>query len=89
LADRAQNEVVNIGSGIEYSIRWYAGEICKMAGYDPEKIIYDTSRYVGVRSKRLSISMLETLLPDFTATPIEDALQATVECYQQEAEVCR
>jgi GDP-L-fucose synthase len=78
LSVRASKEVVNIGSGVEYSIRSYAEQICKLVHYDPAKIQYDTSRYVGVRSKQLSIHKLRSLLPDFQPMTIEQALQATV-----------
>jgi GDP-L-fucose synthase len=83
-----RNEAVNIGSGVEHSIRWYAGRICELVGYDPETIVYDTSRYVGVRSKQLSIRKLMDLLPGFTTTPIEQVLTQTVgQIYERESEV--
>lgn len=78
LAGCISNEVVNIGSGVEYSIRWYAEQICKLVEYDTRKIVYDTSRYVGVRSKQLSIRKLTSLLPDFKHTPIERTMADTV-----------
>ena len=83
LADRFHNEVVNIGSSAEYSIRWYAEKICRLVDYDPAKIEYDTSRYTGVRSKQLCIRKLKTLLPEFEMTPIDDALEMTVEWFQE------
>ena len=76
------NDIVNIGSGVEHSIRWYAEKICRIVDYDPAKIIYDTSRYTGVRSKRLSIRKLQRLLPNFTTTPIESALESTVRWFR-------
>jgi len=82
LTDRARNLVVNIGSGEEQSIRWYAQQIGAMVGYDPAQIAYDTSRYTGVRSKQLSIRKLKTLLPEFEMTPLDAALAATVKWFQ-------
>jgi GDP-L-fucose synthase len=78
LSDCVTNEVVNVGSGVEYSIRWYAEQICKLIDYNPAKILFDTSRYVGVRSKQLSIRKLKSHLPDFQHTPFERALEETV-----------
>ena len=78
LVDCARNEVVNIGSGVDYAIRWYAERICRIVDYDPAKIQYDTTRYVGPRSKQLSIRKLKTLLPDFEPMPTERALESTV-----------
>lgn len=81
LAGYCENDLVNIGSGREFSIRWYAEEISREIGYNPEKIEYDTSRYVGVRSKQLSIAKLRQLKPDFEPTPIDVALKRTVRWY--------
>ena len=78
LATVANNDIVNIGSGVEYSIGWYAEKICALVDYDPAGIMYDTSRYVGVRSKQLSIRKLKSLLPEFELTPIDTALETTV-----------
>ena len=78
LSGIARNEIVNIGSGAEQSIRWYAEKISEITGYDSSKIVYDTARYTGVRSKELSIRKLKSLLPDFDPTPIEAALKTTV-----------
>jgi GDP-L-fucose synthase len=82
LSTAARNDIINIGSGTEYSIRWYAEKICGMVGYDPAKIVYDTSRYTGVRSKQLSIRKLQSLLPKFKPTSIESALETTVRWFQ-------
>jgi GDP-L-fucose synthase len=78
LSVTVHNDIVNIGSGTEHSIRWYAEQICGIVGYDPAKIVYDTTRYTGVRSKLLSVRKLRSLLPEFNATPIQSALDLTV-----------
>jgi GDP-L-fucose synthase len=75
---KTRDEVINVGSGIEHSIRSYADRICRLVDYDPAKILYDSSRYVGVRSKQLSISKLRLLLPGFEPTPLDRGLEATV-----------
>jgi GDP-L-fucose synthase len=78
LADRVDDEIVNIGSGSEHSIREFAALICAETGYDPARIEYDTSRYVGARSKRLEIGKLHRLLPDFAPTPLEKGLPPVI-----------
>ena len=82
LASKTRNEIVNIGSGVEYSIRWYAQRISDLTGYDSSAITYDTSRYVGVRSKQLSIAKLKRLLPGFQTTSIQSALETTIRWFQ-------
>jgi GDP-L-fucose synthase len=83
LVGRANNDIVNVGSGVEHSIRWYAEKICTLLDYDPSKITYDTSRYTGVRSKQLSIEKLRQVLPDFQTTPIDSALETTLRWFQE------
>jgi len=78
LADQAENEIVNIGAGEEHSIREFAALICREAGYDPAQIQYDTSRYVGAKSKCLEIAKLRRLLPDFRPTPLAEGLPPAI-----------
>jgi GDP-L-fucose synthase len=84
LAASVRNDIINIGSGAERSIRWYAQQISTLVDYDHTRILYDTSRYVGVRSKQLSIRKLTTLLPQVEPTPIEEALETTVKEFWNE-----
>lgn len=78
LADRVDNEIVNIGSGSEHTIREFAALICAKTGYDPAAITYDTSRYVGARSKCLEIGKLRRILPDFTPLPLAAGLPPVI-----------
>jgi GDP-L-fucose synthase len=85
LAATVDNEIVNIGSGREYSIRWYASEISRRLDFNPGNIQYDVDKYTGVRSKQLSIEKLSSLLKDFQPTPIETALDQTLRWCKEEA----
>lgn len=81
LAAACDNEIVNVGSGEEHTIRWYAEQVAREIGYDPNAILYDTSRYVGVRSKRLDVTRLMKALPAFQLTPLDRALKDTTRWY--------
>lgn len=82
-APGADNTIVNVGSGEEHSIRTWAERICTLVGYDPSAIEYDTTKYVGVRSKCLSIERLRQLLPTFRQTPMAAALEQAVLDYER------
>lgn len=84
LADRVDNEVVNIGAGEEFSIRHFAQLICDEVGYDFRRIQFDTSRYVGARSKCLSVEKLRRLLPNYRLTPLGEGLAATIQWMARE-----
>ena len=75
---RCDNDLLNIGAGEDHSIREFAASICRHVGYDPEKIGYDTSRYVGAKSKCLDIGRLKELVPDFRPTPLDEGLRRTI-----------
>ena len=71
--------MVNIGCGYERTIREFAGLISQAVGYDPAAIQYDTSRYVGAKSKCLEIGKLKGILPDFSPLPLAEGLPPVVE----------
>lgn len=81
LADRESNEIINIGAGEEHTIRCFAELICGVVGYPAEKIEYDTTRYVGAKSKCLSVGRLRALLPSHRNTPLELGLRRTIEWF--------
>lgn len=78
LSESCDNALINIGTGEEYSIRDFAKTICRLTGYDFGKIRFDTTRYVGARSKCLSIAKLRKLLPDYSPIGLEEGLRETV-----------
>ncbi|MFY0609314.1 MAG: NAD-dependent epimerase/dehydratase family protein [Candidatus Atelocyanobacterium thalassa] len=86
LAQSTNNELINIGAGEEYTIRHFAKLICNQVGYDFNKIQFDSSRYVGAKSKCLVINKLRQSLPDYDLTPLELGLTKTIEWFWQEQE---
>lgn len=79
LNERYDNEIVNIGSGKEHTIRHYAKMICDKVGYDFNKIMFDASRFVGVQSRQLNINKLRQIVPDWIETPLEEGLSTTID----------
>jgi GDP-L-fucose synthase len=78
LADSVQGTLVNIGAGEEHSIREFAGLICELTGVGPDRVRFDTSKYVGAKSKCLSVARLRALLPDLELTPLRAGLAQTI-----------
>jgi GDP-L-fucose synthase len=86
LAENRQNEIINIGAGEEFSIKHFAKLICNEIGYDFELIQFDTTKYVGARSKCLSIEKLKTIYPRFKNTDLQIGLKETIDWfYSQKA----
>jgi len=86
LSRTCHNDIVNLGAGEEFSIRYFAGLICKHVGYDLAAIQFDQSRYVGATSKCLVERKLRRLLPALTLTPLEVGLPKTIQWYWAEQE---
>ncbi len=56
-----KNQIINIGGGVDYSIDEFSKMICGIVGYDHSRIKYDESRYVGAKSKLLSIEKIQKI----------------------------
>lgn len=83
LTQKFDNEIFNIGAGEEYSIRTFAGSICNIVGYPVENIEYDTSRYVGAKSKCLNVEKIKAALPNYTLQPLELGLNDTIKWFYE------
>ncbi len=81
LANRVDNELINIGAGEEHTIRYFAKLICNKVGYDFNMIQFDTSKYVGARSKCLVTSKLKKYMPDLKLTQLETGLAKTIDWF--------
>ncbi|HEY1684466.1 MAG TPA: NAD-dependent epimerase/dehydratase family protein [Tepidisphaeraceae bacterium] len=62
LSDTCENELINLGAGAEHTIREFAEAICHIVDYPADAIQYDTSKYVGAKSKCLDITKLRQKL---------------------------
>jgi GDP-L-fucose synthase len=79
-----KNDIVNIGAGEDYTIHEFATTICDVINLDASCIQYDTSKYVGAKSKMLSNAKLDTLLPNRHKTSLKDGLNATLTWLEKE-----
>ena len=84
LAAARENDLINIGAGEEHTIRQFAQMICARVGYDFNAIQFDTSRYVGARSKCLAIDKLRKIIPKLKLTPLERGLNETIDWFLRE-----
>ncbi len=87
LNTHTQNDIYNVGGGMDYSIKEFAQVICKLVDYDFNKIQYDTTQYVGARSKILDVTKYKKVLPTVpVSTSLEQGIQATIDWFYQEKE---
>ncbi|NQT91719.1 MAG: NAD-dependent epimerase/dehydratase family protein [Lentisphaerae bacterium] len=77
--DRALGEVINLGAGRDYTVRDFAAEVCRQVGAPEGAVEYDTSRYVGAKSKLLDTAKIGELIqwsPRGMADCIHDVVYA-------------
>jgi GDP-L-fucose synthase len=85
LLNSGESGVYNLGSGIDYSIREYAGFICKQVDFPEAKLTYNTEKYVGARSKLLDISKAVAVLDAYESRDILVGMSETVEWFEKYA----
>ena len=73
------NDIFNIGAGIGHTIRDFAQVVCDVVGYEADRIQYDTTAYVGAKSKVLSMDKASGVLPALPQTPLPVGIQRTAE----------
>ncbi len=78
LSGRVDGQLVNVGAGEEYPIRTFAELICLEVGYDPARILYDTGKYTGARSKCLEIDRLRRLWPQYRPVSLAAGLKPAI-----------
>lgn len=79
--EKLPNDILNLGSGSGYAIREYAEMICKIVGFDPARVEYDTSKWSGVPKKVFDTGKIRRLFGDFRFTGIRPALETTIREY--------
>jgi GDP-L-fucose synthase len=80
-------DLINIGTGIETTIRDLAETIGRLTEFEG-KIFYNTDRFVGVKRKVLDISKSKelygwTVNEESKLTPLEEGLRKTIAWYRQ------
>lgn len=65
LEENNSTGIYNIGSGKDYTITFFAEQISALIGYDKGLIKYDTTKYVGAKSKKLIVDKLLKLNPQY------------------------
>ena len=84
LNDKINNDIINIGASKDYSIKEFARIICKIVDFDEKKIVYDPSKYTGVKKKKLNTNKIEKVFPNYKddLTKLEKGLMSTIKWYK-------
>ena len=53
------NEIINLSTGVDYSIREYAKNICDIIDYDFDNIKFDLTKFVGAKQKKLVVEKIK------------------------------
>ncbi len=80
------SEPVNLGSGMEISIKDLAETIGRLTGYTG-KVVWDSSKPDGQPKRRLDVSRAEEYFDFRAATDFETGLKKTIEWYRKQVQV--
>jgi len=83
LIHNCNNDIFNIGAGQEFSIKHFANLICEEINFPFEKIKFDTSKYVGAKSKCLSTTKLSKILNTYNLKNLDQGLKETINWFYQ------
>ena len=69
------DEIINIGTGFDYSIKEYVETMSKLVGVDTSSISWDTTKPDGTFEKRTDISKLKEIMPEFNPRSFEEGVK--------------
>jgi len=83
---KTNNEIVNIGAGKDFTIREFAKKISKIVNFDHNKIVYDKTKYVGAKNKKLEIKKIMKLIPGYKKNQIkiDEGLIETIDWFRDQ-----
>jgi len=80
-----ENQIFNLGSGQDYTIREFAKKVCEIYNYDFDLVKYNLAKYIGVKEKKLVVSKITSCLGgSFLKTNLEDGLRESIEYFLEE-----
>lgn len=85
---RCPNDILNLGSGMGYTIRQYSDIVCQIVGYDPAQVIFDTAKWSGVSKKVFNVEKIQQFFPRFEFTHVVDGLEKTIAAYKSSLGLC-
>ena len=82
---KTKNDLINIGAGSSYSIKYFAKIICNITKYDFKKITYDKDQYIGALNKKLNIKKIQKIFPGYKKNliPLKKGLLQTINWYEK------
>jgi GDP-L-fucose synthase len=88
LNNAAENDIFNVGSGGDHSIKEFAQIICELVGFDPSDIQYDLDGYVGAKSKILDVEKLGAKLGNnLKRTDLRTGISETINWFLDNKEI--
>lgn len=78
-----ENQVFNLGSGVDHSINEFAEKICKCYNYDYNLVKHDLTKYVGVKEKKIDTAKVLKHLGSkgFLNTSLDEGLARSVKYF--------
>ena len=78
-----ENQIFNLGSGMDYSINEFAQTVCELYDYDFNLVTHDLTKYVGVKEKKIDTEKVVKHLGErgYNKTSLEVGLQRSIKYF--------
>lgn len=76
-----ENEILNLGTGKDYSINEYVELLCKKIGLDKKKLYHNTNKYSGIKYRKLNINKIIKNIGEIEFTSIDHGIEKTLSYY--------
>lgn len=85
LENKGLTGLYNIGGGEDFEIKYFAELISSIVNYDKNLIQYDTTKYVGAKSKSLNVDKLLSLNPKYVVeqTNLKNGLKYVIKWFEE------
>ncbi len=82
---KENNQIFNIGAGVDYSINEFARMVCTAYQYDINLLKHDLTKYVGVKEKKLAIdkAINHSKEKKYNKTTLQEGLLSCIEYYKE------
>lgn len=76
---KINNDIINIGPGFDFSIKQWVKIICKIENFDFKNVLFNKNRYTGAKEKKMSITKLKKILPNYKNINVTKGLEETIQ----------
>ena len=75
---KLNNTIINLSTGKQFSIKYYAKLICKKLNFKFKNVVFKKNLHYGSRNRNLDISSLKKLSPNYSFISMNEGIEKTI-----------